>query len=342
MSAFSRLFRRLRVLTAVLAGLLLTAGGIVATTAAPAQAATSITINGTLRRPDLRRRRCHQRRGRQQQTPDRLSRAPARPDPGLPVQARLRRLPAHPQGGDRRGHQLHLRGRTESPAHPVRPQLRPGGQWWLMEQAKARNPGIKLYGLAWGAPWPDRRRQLLVHRHGRLPALVAGLRQAARAEHRLPRRVERAGLQHLLVRTTARRARQQRLRQRQDRRGRLRLGRGERHQLQPGVRLRRAPSARTTPAATGRPSPTARYRRPPRRPARRCGRARTARTTTTGERRPWPAASTADTSTAGSPAYFNWPVVASITPNLPYPTMGSSPWPRSPGPATTRSARTPG
>jgi hypothetical protein len=27
-----------------------------------------------------------------------------------------------------------------------------GYNWWLMEQAKARDPGIKLYGLAWGAP----------------------------------------------------------------------------------------------------------------------------------------------------------------------------------------------
>jgi hypothetical protein len=27
-----------------------------------------------------------------------------------------------------------------------------GYQWWLMEQAKARNPSIVLYGLAWGAP----------------------------------------------------------------------------------------------------------------------------------------------------------------------------------------------
>ena len=27
-----------------------------------------------------------------------------------------------------------------------------GYEWWLMEQAKARNPNIKLYGLAWGAP----------------------------------------------------------------------------------------------------------------------------------------------------------------------------------------------
>jgi O-glycosyl hydrolase len=27
-----------------------------------------------------------------------------------------------------------------------------GYEWWLMEQAKARNPNIKFYGLAWGAP----------------------------------------------------------------------------------------------------------------------------------------------------------------------------------------------
>ncbi|MEY9936939.1 ricin-type beta-trefoil lectin domain protein [Streptacidiphilus sp. MAP5-3] len=31
-----------------------------------------------------------------------------------------------------------------------------GYEWWLMEQAKQRNPAIKLYGLAWGAPgWID-------------------------------------------------------------------------------------------------------------------------------------------------------------------------------------------
>jgi hypothetical protein len=27
-----------------------------------------------------------------------------------------------------------------------------GYEWWLMQQAKARNPNIRLYGLAWGAP----------------------------------------------------------------------------------------------------------------------------------------------------------------------------------------------
>src|SRR5436190_19511637 len=27
-----------------------------------------------------------------------------------------------------------------------------GYEWWLAQQAKARNPNVKLYGLAWGAP----------------------------------------------------------------------------------------------------------------------------------------------------------------------------------------------
>jgi Glycosyl hydrolase family 59 len=35
-----------------------------------------------------------------------------------------------------------------------------GFEWWLMREAKARNPSIKLYGLLWGAPgwvklWSD-------------------------------------------------------------------------------------------------------------------------------------------------------------------------------------------
>ncbi|MFG2135152.1 hypothetical protein ACGFNV_46545, partial [Streptomyces sp. NPDC048751] len=47
MSAFGRLLRRLRASTVVLAGLVLAAGGIVGTAAGPAQAATSITLNGT-------------------------------------------------------------------------------------------------------------------------------------------------------------------------------------------------------------------------------------------------------------------------------------------------------
>ena len=31
-----------------------------------------------------------------------------------------------------------------------------GYEWWLMKEAKARNPDIKLYGLPWGWPgWLD-------------------------------------------------------------------------------------------------------------------------------------------------------------------------------------------
>ena len=39
----------------------------------------------------------------------------------------------------------HMRSRTDQNYHR-------GYEWWLMEQAKARNPDIKLYGLEWGAP----------------------------------------------------------------------------------------------------------------------------------------------------------------------------------------------
>ena len=39
----------------------------------------------------------------------------------------------------------HMRTRTDS-------NYNRGYEWWLMEQAKLRNPKIKLYGLEWGAP----------------------------------------------------------------------------------------------------------------------------------------------------------------------------------------------
>ena len=46
-----------------------------------------------------------------------------------------------------------------------------GYEWWIMEQAKARNPGIKLVGLRLGRAGLDRQRQLHVHRHDQLPAV---------------------------------------------------------------------------------------------------------------------------------------------------------------------------
>ncbi len=39
----------------------------------------------------------------------------------------------------------HMRSRTDQNYHS-------GYEWWLMGQAKARNPNIKFYGLEWGAP----------------------------------------------------------------------------------------------------------------------------------------------------------------------------------------------
>jgi hypothetical protein len=39
----------------------------------------------------------------------------------------------------------HMRSRTDQ-------NYNRGYEWWLMKQAKARNPNIKLYGLEWGAP----------------------------------------------------------------------------------------------------------------------------------------------------------------------------------------------
>jgi len=51
---------------------------------------------------------------------------------------------------------------AESSIGPTRGRVdcNTGYEWWLMEQARARNPAIKLYGLAWGAPgWVGEGRQ---------------------------------------------------------------------------------------------------------------------------------------------------------------------------------------
>ena len=95
-----------------------------------------------------------------------------------------------------------------------------------MEQAKARNPNIKLVGLAWGAPgWIGNGNFWSTDTIDYLVAWL-GCAEHARADHRLPRRVEREGLQHHLVQEPADRAQLARLRHGQDRRvGRLRLGR---------------------------------------------------------------------------------------------------------------------
>ncbi|MDQ1065373.1 O-glycosyl hydrolase [Streptomyces canus] len=151
-SALGRLLRRLRVPTAVLAGLVLAAGGVVGTAAAPARAATSITLNGASG-------------GRTFDGVGAIS--------GGGGNSRLLIDYPEPQRGQvldylfRPGYGTSLQmlkaeigGDTNSTsgAEPSHQHTRSdlncdrGYEWWLMEQAKARNPNIKLYGLAWGAP----------------------------------------------------------------------------------------------------------------------------------------------------------------------------------------------
>ena len=118
----------------------------------PAAAATAITVNGTSAAAPSTGSARSAAAG-QHPAADRLPGRAAAADPGLPVQARLRRGPADPQGGDRRRHQLHRRLRVLASSTPRGTvNCNTGYELWLMEQAKARNPNIKLYGLAWGAP----------------------------------------------------------------------------------------------------------------------------------------------------------------------------------------------
>ncbi|WP_405814820.1 ricin-type beta-trefoil lectin domain protein [Streptomyces sp. NBC_01390] len=152
MSAIARLLRRLRVPTAVVAGLVLAAGGVVGTAAAPARAATSIALNGASG-------------GRTFDGVGAIS--------GGGGNSRLLIDYPEPQRGQvldylfRPGYGASLQilkaeigGDTNSTsgAEPSHQHTRSdlncdrGYEWWLMEQAKARNPNIKLYGLAWGAP----------------------------------------------------------------------------------------------------------------------------------------------------------------------------------------------
>ncbi|GHH73546.1 galactosylceramidase [Streptomyces sulfonofaciens] len=152
MSAFRRLLRRLRVPTAMCTGLILAAGGIVGTTATLAQAATSITINGASG-------------GRTFDGVGAIS--------GGGGNSRLLIDYPEPQRGQvldylfKPGYGASLQilkaevgGDTNSTsgAEPSHQHTRSdlncnrGYEWWLMEQAKARNPDIKLAALSWGAP----------------------------------------------------------------------------------------------------------------------------------------------------------------------------------------------
>jgi hypothetical protein len=144
-----RLLRRLRI---VLGVLVLVVGGVVGIAAAPAQAATSITLNGSsggrtfdgvgaisggggnsrllIDYPEPQR----------SQILDYLFK------PGYGAAVQMLKIEI---GGDTNSTSgaepsvEHTRGAVNCDV---------GYEFWLAEQAKARNPNIKLYGLAWGAP----------------------------------------------------------------------------------------------------------------------------------------------------------------------------------------------
>ena len=202
-----------------------------------------------------------------------------------------------------------------------------------MEQAKARNPDIKLYGLAWGAPgwigngnfWStDMINYLLAlarlrrNSHGLTIDYLGGWNE---------RGYNKAWYEQLRAALNS-----QRLRQRQDRRRRHELGasaddvvsdpafarRRRRHRLALRLRLPR-PRRATVPA---RPTPSP--------PARRCGPARTARTTTTPGAVALARGINRGYIDGKMTAYINWPVVAAITPEPAVPDDGRRRWPPQP------------
>jgi O-glycosyl hydrolase len=152
MPRIKRFFRRPPASAVLVACCVLAATGVVGELALPAAAATSITINGTsggrtfdgvgaisggggnsrllIDYPDPER----------SQILDYLF----KPDYGASLQVLKVEI-----GGDTNS----TSGSEPSHAH-FRGDLNcnRGYEWWIMEQAKARNPNIKLVGLAWGAP----------------------------------------------------------------------------------------------------------------------------------------------------------------------------------------------
>ena len=266
-------------------------------------------------RPHLRRHRRDQRRGRQHPPADRL--------PGPQQQQILDYLFKPGYGADLQILKVEIGGDTnstdgvESSIEHTRGAVNcdAGYEWWLMEQAKARNPNIKLYGLAWGAPgwigsgnfWST----------DMINYLVAWLNCAKShgLTHQLPRRLERARLQHRLVRAAAVRAQRRRLLRRADRRRGHRLDRRQRPGLQPARSPARSrSSARTTRAGTCQRRPPARAPRTRSPPASSYGPARTGRRTTTAGAAAMARADNRDYLDGQMTATINWPVVAAIYP----------------------------
>ncbi|WP_329047734.1 ricin-type beta-trefoil lectin domain protein [Amycolatopsis sp. NBC_01488] len=152
MSRFSRLVRRLRAPAVVLGCLALTAGGVAAVTAAPAEAATSITINGSSGGRTFDGVGAISGGGGNSRLlidypePERGQILDYLFKPGYGASVQILKIEI---GGDTNSTSgaepsvEHTRGTVNCDV---------GYEFWLAEQAKARNPNIKLYGLAWGAP----------------------------------------------------------------------------------------------------------------------------------------------------------------------------------------------
>lgn len=152
MPIISRLLRRLRTSTALLATLAMAAGGLVTLAAEPAHAATSITINGSSGGRTFDGVGAISGGGGNSRLlvdypePERGQILDYLFKPGYGASLQILKAEI---GGDTNS----TSGAEPSHAH-TRTDLNcnRGYEWWLMEQAKARNPNIKLYGLAWGAP----------------------------------------------------------------------------------------------------------------------------------------------------------------------------------------------
>ncbi|MFI5908405.1 ricin-type beta-trefoil lectin domain protein [Dactylosporangium sp. NPDC051541] len=141
----------MRVLAA-LAGVVLAAAGVVVAAAGPAAAATAITVNGSSGGKTFDGVGAVSGGGGNSRLlidypePQRGQILDYLFSPGYGAALQILKVEI---GGDTNS----TSGSEPSHAH-FRGDLNcdRGYEWWIMEQAKARNPGIKLAGLAWGAP----------------------------------------------------------------------------------------------------------------------------------------------------------------------------------------------
>ncbi|OXM68624.1 ricin-type beta-trefoil lectin domain protein [Amycolatopsis vastitatis] len=152
MSRFSGLVRRWRAPAVMVGCLALATGGVVAVTAAPAEAATSITINGSSGGRTFDGVGAISGGGGNSRLlidypePERGQILDYLFKPGYGASVQILKIEI---GGDTNSTSgaepsvEHTRGTVNCDV---------GYEFWLAEQAKARNPNIKLYGLAWGAP----------------------------------------------------------------------------------------------------------------------------------------------------------------------------------------------